>query len=59
MEIESKQTASFTQLVRGEQIEWKSLEEPGVSGVFVKVLRFDKETRRAPTILLKFAAGAT
>jgi quercetin dioxygenase-like cupin family protein len=59
MEIESKRTASFAQLVRGEQIEWKSLEEPGVSGVFVKVLRFDKETRRAPTILLKFAAGAT
>jgi quercetin dioxygenase-like cupin family protein len=59
MEIESKRTASFTQLVRGEQIEWKPLEEPGVSGVFVKVLRFDKETRRAPTILLKFAPGAT
>jgi quercetin dioxygenase-like cupin family protein len=54
-----KQTASFTQLVRSEQVEWKPLAEPGVAGVFVKVLRFDKETRRAPTILLKFEAGAT
>jgi quercetin dioxygenase-like cupin family protein len=59
MESQSKQTESFTQLVRSEQIEWRALDEPGVSGVFVKVLRFDKETRRAPTILLKFAAGAT
>jgi anti-sigma factor ChrR (cupin superfamily) len=59
MEIVSKQTESFTQLVRSEQIEWQPLAEPGVSGVFVKVLRFDKEARRAPTILLKFAAGAS
>ena len=59
MEAPSKQTESFTQLVRSQQIEWRPLAEPGVSGVFVKVLRFDKETRRAPTILLKFEAGAT
>lgn len=59
MESTSKQTESFTQLVRSGEIEWRALAEPGVSGVFVKVLRFDKETRRAPTILLKFAAGAT
>ena len=56
---DSKQTASFTQLVRSDQIEWKPLAEPGVSGVFVKVLRLERETRRAPTILLKFEAGAT
>ncbi len=31
----------------------------GVTGVFVKVLRYDEATRRAPTILLKFDAGAT
>ena len=54
----SEQSESFTQLVRSAQIEWQPLAEPGVSGVFVKVLRFDKETRRAPTILLKFEAGA-
>jgi quercetin dioxygenase-like cupin family protein len=59
MESQSKKTESFTQLVRSGQIEWRALAEPGVSGVFVKVLRFDTETRRAPTILLKFAAGAT
>ena len=59
MEAISKQTESFTQLVRSDQIEWQPLTEPGVTGVFVKVLRFDKATRRAPTILLKFDAGAT
>jgi quercetin dioxygenase-like cupin family protein len=48
-----------TQLVRSHQVEWKQLAEPGVSGVWVKVLRFDEGTRRAPTILLKFDAGAT
>ncbi|MBA3355515.1 MAG: cupin domain-containing protein [Pyrinomonadaceae bacterium] len=59
MEATSTQTESFTQLVRSRQIEWEPLAEPGVSGVFVKALRFDEETRRSPTILLKFAAGAT
>ena len=59
MEIESQQPESFMQLVRSDQIEWKPLAEAGVTGVYVKVLRFDKETRRAPTILLKFEAGAT
>jgi quercetin dioxygenase-like cupin family protein len=59
MAATSKKTESLTQLVRSDQIEWKPLTEPGVAGVFVKVLRFDRETRRAPTILLKFAAGAT
>jgi quercetin dioxygenase-like cupin family protein len=50
---------TLNQLVRSYQIEWHPLDEPGVTGVFVKALRFDKETRRAPTILLKFEAGAT
>jgi quercetin dioxygenase-like cupin family protein len=47
------------QLVRSHQLEWRPLDEPGVSGVFVKVLRFDDDTRRAPTILLKFEPGAS
>src|SRR5947207_10775787 len=55
----STQQESFTQLTRSNEIDWRPLAEPGVSGVFVKVLRFDKETRRAPTILLKFEPGAT
>lgn len=48
-----------TQLVRASQIEWKPLPEPDAEGVFVKVLQFDKKTKRAPTFLLKFEAGAT
>ncbi len=59
MDATSRQTESFTQLTRSRQIEWQPLAEPGVSGVSVKVLRFDKATHRAPTILLKFEPGAT
>ena len=51
--------ATSNQIVRSDQVEWKPLREPGVSGVFVKVLRFDEATRRAPTILLKFEAGSS
>jgi quercetin dioxygenase-like cupin family protein len=47
------------QLVRTGEVEWRPLVEPGVTGVSVKVLRFDTETRRAPTILLEFEPGAT
>ncbi|MBX7169819.1 MAG: cupin domain-containing protein [Pyrinomonadaceae bacterium] len=47
------------QLVKTEEIEWKPLNEEGVSGVYVKSLLYDKETHRSPTILLKFDAGAT
>jgi hypothetical protein len=54
MDETSKPIRSFTQLVHSEQIDWRPLSEPGVSGVFVQVLRFDRETRRAPTIILKF-----
>src|SRR5262245_18256299 len=59
MERFSDHTRSLNQLVRTHSINWRLLVEPGVSGVFVKVLRFDKEAGRAPTILLKFDAGAT
>jgi quercetin dioxygenase-like cupin family protein len=47
------------QVVRSHQIAWRPLEEPGVTGIFVKLLRFDDEAHRAPTILLKFEPGAT
>ncbi|WP_373518680.1 cupin domain-containing protein [Pricia sp.] len=42
-------------------MDWKPLEENGAEtkGIFVKVLRYDKETKRAPTFLLKFEAGAS
>jgi len=46
-------------LVRSAQLEWKPLDEPGITGVYVKVLRFDERNQRAPTILLKFDPGAT
>jgi quercetin dioxygenase-like cupin family protein len=59
MDTSSKPPGGLNQIVRSHQMEWRPLPEPGVSGVFVKVLRFDKETRRAPTILLRFDPGAT
>jgi quercetin dioxygenase-like cupin family protein len=49
----------MNQRVESGQLEWQPLQEPGVSGVLVKVLRFDKATGRAPTILLRFEPGAT
>src|SRR5215813_11397642 len=58
-EATSPKPENLFQLVRSHQTEWKPLPEPDAAGVFVKVLRFDKETRRAPTILLKFEPGAT
>jgi quercetin dioxygenase-like cupin family protein len=50
---------SQNQLIHSNEIEWLPLNEPGVTGIWVKVLRFDKSTMRAPTILLKFDPGAT
>lgn len=47
------------QLVRTHEIEWKPLPEAGISDIYVKVLQYDQEAKRAPTILLKFAPGAT
>lgn len=48
-------------ITRSHQKEWRPLIERGVNtkGIFVKALRFDEQTQRAPTILLKFEAGAT
>jgi quercetin dioxygenase-like cupin family protein len=47
------------QFVSSSRLEWKPLAEPGVTGIEVKVLQYDREARRAPTILLRFAAGAS
>jgi quercetin dioxygenase-like cupin family protein len=50
------------QLVRSNEIEWKSLTsigEANVPGVYIKSLLFDDEANRSPTILLKFDAGAS
>jgi quercetin dioxygenase-like cupin family protein len=46
------------QIFRGSEIDWQPLDEPGVSGIYVKSLMYDAEAKRFPTILLKFDAGA-
>lgn len=54
-------TDSWNYVTRSNQKEWTPLIEEGVNtkGIFVKVLRFDEQTQRAPSFLLKFEAGAT
>lgn len=47
------------QLVRTSEIEWRTLDEDGGGGVYVKSLLFDAVSQRSPSILLKFDAGAT
>ena len=51
----------MTLLTQSKQLDWQPLIEEGVrtEGIFVKVLRYDEATRRAPVILLKFEPGAT
>src|SRR5262245_43802222 len=59
MEIKVRPNSKLNQPVRSAALGWEPLAGPGVSGVHVKVLRFDEATGRAPTILLKFEPGAT
>ena len=58
MDTRTRPNPSLNQLVRSEEVGWRPLDEPGVTGVSVKVLRFDAAARRAPTILLRFDPGA-
>lgn len=46
---------------RSNQQAWSPLKEEGVDtkGIFVKVLRYEESSRRVPTFLLKFEAGAS
>ncbi|MEO6719610.1 MAG: cupin domain-containing protein [Ferruginibacter sp.] len=48
-------------VTKSNQSDWKPLIEEGVKtdGIYVKVLRFDEATKRPPTFLLKFEAGAS
>jgi quercetin dioxygenase-like cupin family protein len=50
----------FNYIVRTAETEWKPLVEGGVntSGIFLKPLRVDQATGRAPTFLLRFEPGA-
>ena len=40
-------------------MDWKPLAEKGIdtTGIFVKILRFDEQQQRPPSILLKFEPG--
>jgi hypothetical protein len=49
----------FSWLIRSSEIEWKPLGEPGITGIWIKVLRIDEASGRAPAFLLKFDPGAT
>jgi quercetin dioxygenase-like cupin family protein len=46
------------QIFRGTDMEWQPLNEPGITGIYVKGLLYDAEAGRSPTILLKFDPGA-
>ena len=48
-------------VTRSNELQWNALVEEGVrtEGLYVKVLRFDKEQQRPPTFLLKFDPGAS
>ena len=47
--------------IKSNEVEWKPLIEDGIKteGIFIKVLRYDEQTKRSPTIILKFEPGAT
>ena len=49
------------QITRANENDWVPLIEEGVKtdGIYVKVLRRDENTKRSPTILLKFESGAS
>ncbi len=59
MEVRIKPNPKLNQLVRTSSVDWAPLDEPGVTGVYVKVLRYDEAAGRSPTILLKFDPGAS
>jgi quercetin dioxygenase-like cupin family protein len=48
-------------VVRSLELDWQPLVESGVNtkGLYVKPLRYDEATGRAPTFLLKFDPGAS
>src|SRR5258705_7817597 len=58
--LQVMQTEISNYVTRSKNIEWTPLIEDGIDtkGIFVKVLRYDEQTKRAPTILLKFEPGA-
>jgi len=49
------------QHTKSSELNWKPLYEEGVKtdGIYVKVLRYHEATKRPPTFMLKFDAGAS
>jgi len=49
------------QITHSGLLDWKPLIENGIkaNGIYVKVLRYDEATKRPPTFMLKFDAGAS
>jgi quercetin dioxygenase-like cupin family protein len=47
-------------IARTNEMEWKPLVESGIDtkGIYVKILRFDHQQQRPPSIYLKFEPGA-
>ncbi len=53
-------TSIYDYIVKTNETAWQPLVEKEVntSGIYVKILRFDDQQQRPPSILLKFEAGA-
>jgi quercetin dioxygenase-like cupin family protein len=49
------------QITKTKEADWNPLVEEGIktNGIYVKILRHDEETKRPPTFMLKFDAGAS
>jgi hypothetical protein len=58
MKVTQRPRTELNQLVRSAQVEWERLEEPGVTGAFVKVLRFDETGRSRSHDSAAFQVGA-
>jgi quercetin dioxygenase-like cupin family protein len=53
-----KKSDMENQIFRAGDTDWQPLDEPGITGIYIKSLMYDAETKRSPTILLKFDPGA-
>ena len=58
MELSLQDKLARNQRVQSGALDWAPLNEPGIEGVYIKPLRFDREQGRAPTFLLRFDPGA-
>ena len=49
------------QITKTNEAEWQPLVEEGIKtdGIDIKVLRYDEDTKRSPTFMLRFDAGAS